>query len=408
VSFFRWERYGSWIVPDAFPPIGGDDAMYAAGKSVRDSGAHLKHLFSCNRYWLHEDISDDYFEKVITPMAAIQRGQSSRKALTRSSGILGNFVIMCPSSQAYQQCLVQHVDKVADYGHDIFSMDIWPASQPVPCYNPKHAHPPGLGRWYVDANIEMIEKMQATAFARQPEAIFGGEGMTEPYMPYFHTHLMRHASDPVTRDRGRITEMRVPMFDYVYGDLFVPWGGYSTTRTDTCKADTALQFVRRQMLHICDKWHPRLFDMKETQRTGKVTLLASVELGDDAAREADLKFAARLQDFETGEFNEYFASGRIGRFPECYVKQADGEWRKMLLYDTKPAIGTLIHPNQTSLIWLMANGWDDPVSIWLRVPEGKTMVRTVLRNDSSGIDFNGSAFLEVTLDPLEIAAIEWE
>jgi len=80
-QFQRWEHYGQWIAPDSFPPLGGEEAMIEASKKARSWGNHLKHLFSSGQYWLHEDVTDEYFEKHVKSMAIMPRGGGSRKAI---------------------------------------------------------------------------------------------------------------------------------------------------------------------------------------------------------------------------------------------------------------------------------------------------------------------------------------
>ena len=40
-SFLNWEHYAPWIAPDAFPPLGGEEAMIRAAGRTRDRGSHL-------------------------------------------------------------------------------------------------------------------------------------------------------------------------------------------------------------------------------------------------------------------------------------------------------------------------------------------------------------------------------
>ena len=407
-SFLNWEHYAPWIAPDAFPPLGGEEAMIQSAGRTRDQGSHLKHLFSCSRYWLHEDVTDNYFDNTILQMAAIQRTETSRRDMTRHHNFVGDFVITCPGSEAYRSTMIAYASKVAgEYSHDFMSMDIWPASQPVPCHNPEHNHPPGLGHWYVEANLELVKGMQDAVFERQPEAVFGGEGMAEPYMPYFHSYLMRSASAPVERNQGRLVKIRVPMFDYIYGDQFVSWEGYSTTRTPGCRAETALQFVRGKMLHISDRWHPRFFDIPRTVATGNPLLREDFMLGDDEVRRKDLEFAARMHDFQNGLFNKYFAHGRTGRIPEAYsLNPDDGNWKRLDIYDLRPAVGVLQLDDEGTQIWVFGNGWESNIRLRLKAGQSEMLVSTLIEPPEI-IDFRGEKYLEIVLSPLEIGAIEW-
>jgi hypothetical protein len=358
---------------------------------------------------MHEDVTDEYFDSNVLKMAAIQRWEQGRQDMTRHHSHVGDFVITCPGSAAYRGTIIAYAAKVAgDYRHDFMSMDIWPASQPVPCHNPEHGHPPGLGQWYVEANLELVKGMQEAVFEVQPGAVFGGEGMAEPYMPYLHAYLMRSASAPMEMNQGRIVKIRVPMFDYVYGDRFVSWEGYSTTRTRTCRAETALQFVRGKMMHISDRWHPKYFDIPKTVETGKVILRDGISLGDDEVRRKDLEFAAALHDFQNGPFNNYFSRGRTGRIPEAYSwDQEKGQWRKLEVYDLRPATGVLQLDDEGKLIWLFGNGWETPIRLRMKAGPSK-MLQSTLEAAPQLMDFRDEKYYEIMLSPLEFGAIEWE
>ncbi|MFC1737207.1 DUF6259 domain-containing protein [Candidatus Hydrogenedentota bacterium] len=219
-TFWSWEHYGHWVAPDSFPPVGGEEAMIAASKKIRDlPNTHLRHMFSCGKYWLHKDITDEIFDTQIMKMAVHPRGRFKNSDLIKVFPNISTNVNTCPSSLEYQAKLFHLVQKLVEYNHDFISMDIWPLGQPNPCYNKHHNHPPGLGRWYVDANIAMLKKMHSIVFAEEPAAIFGGESMAEPYLPWMHATIMRSASSPLGRGKsGRVDYVRVPMFAYIYGD----------------------------------------------------------------------------------------------------------------------------------------------------------------------------------------------
>ncbi|UCE49448.1 MAG: hypothetical protein JSW47_04755 [Phycisphaerales bacterium] len=55
---------------------------------------------------------------------------------------------------------------------------------------------------------------------------------------------MRGTQAPVERGRGgRIDVVRIPLFDYIYGDQVVEWGGHAMSQIPQSKQALALQFV---------------------------------------------------------------------------------------------------------------------------------------------------------------------
>jgi len=417
-TFWHWEHYGHWVAPDSFPPVGGEEAMLQASKEVRSWGkTHLRHMFSCGQYWLHKDITDEIFDSEIMKMAELPRGEIRKSRLIKHHDYISDFVRCCPSSEDFQKKLLHLVSKLVEYHHDVISMDIWPLGQPNPCYNPQHPHPPGLGHWYVDANMDMLDKMHEIVYAKEPDAVFGGESMAEPYLPWMHMTLMRTASAPVSRGKGgRIKFIRVPMFDYIYGDQVVEWSDWAMSQIEQCKAQVGLHFVRGNIIHIEDKFHHKYFDIaamdisrirQAEEPVPKIKL--RVKLGDAQLREENLKHAAMLNDIQRGEFSPYFSHGRGWRYPKSFARAAtETEWRRLDIYDTDPAIGALRHPESDRVLWAISNSRKEKVSVRLQAIEGKSVVNAISKAKPKTVAVGDREYSEIDLEPLEVALIEWE
>ncbi len=411
----QWEHYGFWIAPDSFPPLGGEEAMILAAREVRGYGNHIKHLFSCGEYWMHKDITADIFEDYIRPMAALPRGPATRQQLEKQFPRLGKYVYMCPTAEGYHAKLEHLVRKLADYHHDFISMDIWPLGQPRPCHNSAHDHPPGLGKWYVDANIELVKRLQAAVFERQPHAVFGGEGMTEPYLPWMQTTLMRSTQAPVERARGgRIGMIRIPLFDYIYGDQVIEWSAQTMSQLPQCKRTLALQFVRGNLINISDKYEARVVDFQAMQinpnrQPGDTIppIKLRVKLGTPELRTENYAFAARANDIQRGRFNPYFSRGRSGRFPHVLVED-NANWRTLEIYSGTPAVGVLRHPTESSLLWVFGNSSDEKQHLRLMPVAGKSIHDSTLQNEMSRHVDDGKVLVEIVLEPHELAVLEWK
>lgn len=411
----QWEHYGFWIAPDSFPPLGGEGAMIEAARQVRSHGNHIKHLFSCGQSWMHRDITDDVFESSIRPMAVLPRGPAPRARITKQFPRLGQYVYMCPTARGYHAKLEHLVKKLTDYHHDFISMDIWPLGQPRTCHNPAHSHPPGLGKWYAEANIELIKRLQTAVFAEQPDAVFGGESMAEPYLPWMHATLMRSTQAPVERGRGGAINMtRIPLFDYVYGDQVVEWSAQVMSQIPQCKATVALQFVRGNLINIADKYEARFVDFKAMQinpnrQPGDPVppVKLTVKLGPPELRQENYAFAARANDIQRGRFNLYFSRGRSGRFPEVTVPE-NGQWRPLEIYSGTPAVGVLRHPSDSSRLWAFGNGSNEKHRIRLKPIAGKSVRLSTLRNPLTRVHGDAEVHVEILLEPFELAVVQWK
>ena len=413
-DFQHWEHYGFWAAPDSFPPFGGEDAMVEAAKTIRSHGNHLKHLFSCGQYWLHEDITDEVFENTIKPMAIMPRDRQDRESLVEYFPTISDYVVMCPSSEEYQEKLVHYVEKLTDYHHDFISMDIWPLRQPQQCHNSNHRHPPGLGKWYVEANIRLIKKLQEKVFAKRPEAIFGGESMAEPYLPWMHVTLMRNTTQPVDRSAdGKIQLERVPLFDYIYGDQVIPWSCWATSQTEICKAELSLQFVRRQLLHVSDKWHHKFVNfgamgIEKNRKAGDPVpdIVLDVKLGGPELRQENLSFAEKVNELQCGRFNDYFSRGRSWRIPDGFV-YADSQWKTLEVYEERPTVGAVRHPDNENILWVFGNGWNEKQILRLRPLVKNDIANSSLKNPPGQVDHDNQSCLEIVLEPFEIGYVEW-
>jgi hypothetical protein len=411
----QWEHYGFWIAPDSFPPLGGEQAMIRAAREVRSHGNHIKHLFSCGEYWMHKDTTADTFEENIRPMAVLPRGPATRQQLEKQFPRLGKYVYMCPTAEGYHAKLEHLVRKLADYHHDFISMDIWPLGQPKSCHNSAHDHPPGLGKWYVDANIELIKRLQAAVFERQPQAIFGGESMAEPYLPWMQATLMRSTQAPVERARGgRISMIRIPLFDYIYGDQVIEWSAQTMSQLPQCKQVVALQFVRGNLINISDKYEARVVDFQAMQLNANrqpgdpiPPIKLRVKLGTPELRRENYAFAARANDTQRGRFNPYFSRGRSGRFPDVLVEDSDN-WRTLEIYSGTPAVGVLRHPTESSLLWVLGNGASEKKRLRLAPVGGKSVHSSTLGNKISRSVDDVKAPVEIFLEPHELAVVEWK
>ena len=66
---------------------------------------------------------------------------------------------------------------------DFINIDIWPLGQPRVSHNPYLDRPPGLGTWYMNANIELLKKLHGISPCQTARCRFVGDSMAEPHLP---------------------------------------------------------------------------------------------------------------------------------------------------------------------------------------------------------------------------------
>jgi hypothetical protein len=139
------------------------------------------------------------------------------------------------------------------------------------------------------------------------------------------------------------------------------------------------------------------------------TPVLRIRLGGPEVRRQNFLFAARANDVQRGEFNPYFSRGRPGRFPKAYAAGGEpGNWRDVKLYDTHPAIGALRHPTEQSLLWVCVNGKDQALRVRLQRPHNMSLARAKHEQPVNDLEWEGTSYIEINLQPREIALLEWE
>ena len=71
-------------------------------------------------------------------------------------------------------------------------------------------------------------------------------------------------------------------------------------------------------------------------------------------------------------------------------------------------MGSLRHEGSKTILWALANGWEKSYVLRLKALQGRTILKSTLAPEPTTVEFQGGEFIEVRLDPLEIAFIEWE
>jgi len=232
---------------------------------------------------------------------------------------------------------------------------------------------------------------------------------------WMHATLMRSTQAPVERVRGgRISMIRIPLFDYVYGDQVIEWSAQAMSQIPQCKQAVALQFVRGNLINIADKYEARVVDFQAmkinpNRQPGDPIppIKLRVKLGTPELRRENYAFAARANDIQGGQFNPYFSRGRSDRFPQILVEE-DGNWQELKIYSGAPAVGVLRHPSEQSRLWVFGNGANEKRRIRLVQVPGKSVSASTLRNEMRRVRENGQSLVEIKLEPFELAVVEWK
>jgi len=134
---------------------------------------------------------------------------------------------MCPTQRPFIDLHIWRDKRlVGDYALDGVYQDISVGIAPTGCHNPLHRHPPGEGRWLIQAYRDLIaQSRQAASEARGKPIILGTEEITENYLDLIDfNHLGGgHGTGPIRRETDRDDALiqsgrcvEIPLFPYVY------------------------------------------------------------------------------------------------------------------------------------------------------------------------------------------------
>ncbi|HQT91511.1 MAG TPA: DUF6259 domain-containing protein [Candidatus Kryptobacter bacterium] len=124
-----------------------------------------------------------------------------------TTGLSGRLVEMCPSSEVWQDKIVQETDSlIRDYDCNGVYVDQVSAMRDELCFSKNHEHPLGGGRWWTDGNREMMRKIENVAHRDGHDAVITSEGADEVFLNLVDGNLFW--LDP--------TEREIPLINVVY------------------------------------------------------------------------------------------------------------------------------------------------------------------------------------------------
>lgn len=126
---------------------------------------------------------------------------------------------MCGEASAFQSQIKETARTLHEYGLPGLYLDVLNATN-TPCYNPRHKHAPGGGKYQIAGFRKLLEELRNLC----PGMLFSSEGAEEFYMDLLDAGLILDAGI----ERLPIPENyeRVPMFSAVYHEFFPIFGNY--------------------------------------------------------------------------------------------------------------------------------------------------------------------------------------
>jgi hypothetical protein len=222
---FNFEKGGAWSGPIGFfPMLEGDEEFKRAMKKLRDWGnAGFVYIPGGNWYIALDSYTPPFdswkeFEADGRPNACMEVDGTVR---TRGFYEGWHSARICPGTAFTQKMSDDLVLGCLERDCDVVQIDNFPISSAAACYNPKHGHPLGTGRWWSEAWNKILEGTRRKAKELNPECILTSEGISENFIPYFD--MFDHRAGNMEyfghyRPGDPMGGEAIPIFNYVYNE----------------------------------------------------------------------------------------------------------------------------------------------------------------------------------------------
>jgi len=162
-----WERPGSWVYPDCFPPAGGDKSLHEFTELARARGWHVGSYSNGTRwvthhYWTGYDgrryYAEQQGEKTVCRTHDQQAWEENWALAWRPS------YACCLGVARTREIAENFVQRLTDDGLDwIQFLDQNTGCSTFPCFAPYHGHPSGPGKWMTAGMQSMLDGFRRIA-----------------------------------------------------------------------------------------------------------------------------------------------------------------------------------------------------------------------------------------------------
>ena len=235
---FGWEKYGTWIGPDFFPPVNGEDYYVDLAKRLAQRGDHAQVFTSGFRWGVRKPVSEnvkqprkytnyDGMEKFRKEGQAATACDASGKLIFKQPAWADNYTL-CTGSEQACKILAECFEHVYRWGVAGVDLDQNIGGEVSECFNREHGHPLGRGVWQYQAMRQFLEGIQQRGKAMNPESFVGVEEPCEAYLQLidvYHGRIFADTRWPVSGPGA----VAIPLYLYLYHEYQPGYAGWIDT-----------------------------------------------------------------------------------------------------------------------------------------------------------------------------------
>lgn len=222
VILMGWERAGSWVSPDSFPPVGGEEGMKEFITALREHGWQGGTFSNGTRYifeqcWSRYD-GRDYLDAIGAEEGVAKEADGSLHLENWEN--FRSAYLACIGSKKGRQTSIDFVEHLISWGMESLQyLDQNNGGSVFPCFATDHDHPPMPGKWMHEKLQELMQGFEE-AEKRQGmgTVVHSAEsGLNEMCLPMFHQTELRIFPENYGTDV-------VPMYQYLFHECIALQG----------------------------------------------------------------------------------------------------------------------------------------------------------------------------------------